>query len=136
MSLPLQTISTSVPEAMKESKAVQALAGAQQHQQPPLRPLEVGILFQSMLELILYCTGQKSQLNAFLFFFLFAGWGGGPKPSGPGSGWGDHPTSWDSKASGNGDGHSGWDDGSGYKSSNNTGNTWSNNKPDRYDTFK
>lgn len=69
------------------------------------------------------------------FFILLAGWGSGPKPSGPGSGWGDHPTSRDSKASGNGEGHGGWDDGSGYKSSNNTGNTWSNNKPDRYDMF-
>lgn len=57
--------------------------------------------------------------------------------SGPGtggSGWGERPTSgWDSKvpASGGG-GPSGWDDGSSYKGSNNTSNTWSNNKDDRY----
>lgn len=54
----------------------------------------------------------------------------GPGAGGPG--WGDHPTSgWDSKVSGNNDGHGGWDDGSSYKSSSNTSNTWSNNKPDR-----
>lgn len=43
MSLLLQTISTRVPEETKESRTVEALAGAQQHRQLPPRPLEVGL---------------------------------------------------------------------------------------------
>lgn len=71
-----------------------------------------------------------------LLFIVFAGWGRGLSSSGPGtggSGWGERPTSgWDSKApAGGGGGQSGWDDGSNYKGSNNTSNTWINNKDDR-----
>lgn len=38
----LQTVSAKVPEETKENTAVEPLAGAQQHQQLPPRPLEVG----------------------------------------------------------------------------------------------
>lgn len=119
-----------VPEGMKESKAAQALAGAQQPQQLPLKRLEVGDLFIKITVGLIH----KSKIKIKCIIPL-AGWGSGPKPSGSGmggSGWGDSPTTgWDSKSSGNGEGHSGsWDDGSNYKGSNNS-NTWSNNKPDR-----
>lgn len=42
MSILLLTISTRVPEEMKESTVLEAPVGAQQHRQHPPRPLEVG----------------------------------------------------------------------------------------------
>lgn len=51
-------------------------------------------------------------------------------PGTAGSGWGERQGSgWESKAPQNG--QSGWDDGSSFKGSGNTSNTWSNNKDDR-----
>lgn len=63
-----------------------------------------------------------------LYFVLLEGWGSGLSTSGPNTG----GSGWDSKAPANGGaGQSSWDDGSSYKGSNNTSNTWSNNKDDR-----
>uniref|UniRef100_A0A3Q1HCD4 TNRC6 PABC binding domain-containing protein n=1 Tax=Anabas testudineus TaxID=64144 RepID=A0A3Q1HCD4_ANATE len=70
------------------------------------------------------------------------GWGGGPGSSGPdngSSGWGEQraTSGWDSKVPASGGRQSGWDDGSSYKGSNTSSNTWSNNinKDDRSNTW-
>lgn len=75
MSLPLHRISTRVLEGMKESKAVQALAGAQQHQQL-LRPLEVGIIVYITLELILGAEVRNhNEMHCLLFYLQVGGVG-------------------------------------------------------------